>query len=111
MKKVLYVLGAGLVVGAIAAGFYFRRQRTRKHLRRFVSIKTLMIRLKRVQTLLMLLPQMSLCMRMLKFPPSEVYILDMKVQLTIMHDRVDVIIENIKVSESTSDELDDISAE
>lgn len=84
MKKVLYVVGAGLVVGAVAATFYFwNNKKKKKHLRRLVSIKTLMTGLRKKKMRLQqmsLLPKMSRCMRMLRVLLSEVCIPDMKLQ-------------------------------
>lgn len=79
MKKVLYVVGAGLVVGAVAATLYCMNNKKKKYPRRLANIKNSMISSKQKTVNLQkisLSPRMSLCMRMLR----EVCTPGMKVQ-------------------------------
>lgn len=114
MKKILYVLGAGLVVGAIAAAFYFRNNKNKKAPEKVCEYQNFNDKVEEEKDK----PSSDVIIA-----PDEPVYEDVKVSsigsiysrhegaATIMHDTVDAISENIKVSESTSDELDDISAE
>lgn len=112
MKKVLYVVGAGLVVGAIAAAFYFWNNKNKKAPEKVCEYQNFNDKVEKDKSSSDVI-----------IAPDEPVYEDVKVSsigsiysrhegtATIMHDSVDAIRENIKVSESTSDELDDISAE
>lgn len=112
MKKVLYVVGAGLVVGVVAATFYWMKKK--KSFEETCEYKKFDDNFE---------TDSSESSKDVIIAQNEPVYEDVKSSAigsmysrhedaaTIMGDSVDTIRENIKVSEDVNDEIDDISAE
>lgn len=114
MKKVLYVVGAGLVVGAIAAAFYFWNNKNKKASEKACEYQNFNDKVEKEKdessTDVIIAPDEPVYEDVKGSSIGSIYSRH-EGAAAIMHDSVDAIRENIKVSESTSDEIDDISAE
>ena len=114
MKKVLYVVGAGLVAGAVATIFYFWVDKKKKVSEKVDECKNFNDKVEE---------EKDECSSDVIITQDEPVYEDVKSSsigsmysrhedaATIMSDSVYAIRENIKVSESTNDEIDDVSAE
>lgn len=114
MKKVLYVVGAGLVVGAVAATLYWMNNKKKKASEEACEHKKFDDKFE---------TENSESSKDVIIAQDEPVYEDVKSSAigsmysrhegaaTVMRDSVDAIRENIKVSENTNDEIDDISAE
>lgn len=115
MKKVLYVVGVGLVVGAVATTFYFWNNKKKKNASEeaceYKNSDDKMEEEKEESSTNVIIAQDEPVYEDVKSSAIGSMYSRHEGAATIMHDSVDAIRENIKVSESTSDELDDISAE
>lgn len=106
MKKVLYVVGAGLVVGAVAATLYCMNNKKKKVSEEACEHKKFDDKFE---------TENSESSKDIIIAQDE----DVKRSMysrhegaaTVMKDSVDTIRENIKVSEKTNDEIDEISSE
>lgn len=112
MKKVLYVVGAGLVVGAVAATFYWMKKKkvseeTCEHKKfddKFEADNS-------ESSKDVIIAQDEPVYEDVKSSAIGSMYSRHEGAATVMSDSVDAIRENIKVSEDTNDEIDDISAE
>ena len=114
MKNVLYVVGAGLVVGAVAATFYFWVNKKKKASERADEYKNFNDKVeeeKDESSTDVIINQDEPVYEDIKSSAIGNMYSRHEGAATIMSDSVDAIRENIKVSESTNDEIDDISAE
>ncbi len=115
MKKVLYVVGAGVVIfGVVAATFYFLNNKKKKASDKACEHKNFNDKIEKEKD--------DASTDVIIIPDEPVYE-DVKTSAigsmyskhdgaaTIMSDSCDAIRENIKVSKNTSDEINDISAE
>lgn len=114
MKKVLYVVGAGLVVGAVAATLYWMNNKKKKASEEACEHKKFDDKFE---------TENSESSKDVIIAQDEPVYEDVKSSAigsmysrhegaaTVMRDSVDAIRENNKVSENTNDEIDDISAE
>lgn len=114
MKKVLYVVGAGLVVGAVAATLYYMNNKKKKASEEACEHKKFDDKFETENS------ESSKDVIIAQDEPvyedvksSAIGSMHSKHEGTaiVMKDSVDAIRENIKVSEKTNDEIDDISAE
>lgn len=114
MKKVLYVVGAGLVVGTIAAAFYFWNNKNKKAPEKACEYQNFKDKVEKEKdkssTDVIIAPDEPVYEDVKESSIGSIYSRH-EDAAAIMHDSVDAIRENIKVSESTSNEIDDISAE
>lgn len=114
MKKVLYVVGAGLVVGAVAATLYYMNNKKKKASEEACGHKKFDDKFE---------TENSESSKDIIIAQDEPVYEDVKSSAigsmysrhedaaNVMSDSVDAIRENIKVSEDTNAEIDDISAE
>ncbi|OUQ25676.1 MULTISPECIES: hypothetical protein [Massilimicrobiota] len=110
MKKVLYVVGAGLVVGAVAATLYCMNNKKKKVSEETCEHKKFDDKFE---------TENSESSKDIIIAQDEPVYEDVKRSMysrhegaaTVMKDSVDTIRENIKVSEKTNDEIDEISSE
>lgn len=110
MKKVLYVVGAGLVVGAVAATLYCMNNKKKKVSEEAYEHKKFDDKFE---------TENSESSKDIIIAQDEPVYEDVKRSMysrhegaaTVMKDSVDTIRENIKVSEKTNDEIDEISSE
>ena len=114
MKKVLYVVGAGLVVGAVAATLYCMNNKKKKVSEEACEHKKFDDKFE---------TENSESSKDIIIAQDEPVYEDVKSSVigsmhsrhegaaTVMKDSVDAIRENIKVSEKTNDEIDEISSE
>lgn len=113
MKKVLYVVGAGLIVGAIATVFHFwnNKKKTSEKICEYKNSNGKVEEEKDEYSIDSVIAQDEPMYEDAKgFSIGSMYSRH-EDAATIMSDLVDAIHENIKVSEHTNDEIDDISAE
>lgn len=114
MKKVLYVIGVGLVVGAVAAIFYFWNNKKKKAFKEVCENKNFNDNVEEENdepsTDIIIAQDESVYEEAKSSAIGRIHSRHKGVAI-IMSDSVDAIRENIKVSESTSDEIDDISVE
>lgn len=114
MKKVLYVVGAGLVVGAVAATFYFWNNKKKKVSEKACEYKNFndMVAEKKDESSTdVIIAQDEPVYEDAKSSAIGSMYSRHEGAATIMRGSVDEIRENIKVSECTNDEIDDISDE
>ena len=114
MKKVLYVVVTGLVVGTVAATFYFwnnKKKKTSEKACEYKNINDMVAEEKDASTTDVIIAQDESVYEDIKSSAIGNMYSRHEGAATIMSDSVDAIRENIKVSESTNDEIDDISAE
>lgn len=114
MKKVLYVVGAGLVVGAVTATLYWINNKKKKASEEACEYKKFDDKFE---------TEDSESSKDVIIAQDEPVYEDVKNSTigsmysrhegaaTVVRDSVDAIRENIKVSENTNDKIDDISAE
>lgn len=112
MKKVLYVVGAGLVVGAIAAAFYFGNNKNKKASEKACEYQNFNDKVEKDEssTDVIIATDEPVYEDVKGSSIGSIYSRH-EGAAAIVRNSVDAIRENIKVSESTSDEIDDISAE
>lgn len=115
MKKVLYVVGVGLVVGAVATTFYFWNNKKKKNASeeacKYKNSEDKMEEEKEESSANVIIAQDEPVYEDVKSSAIGSMYSRHEGAATIMSDSVDAIRENIKVSEDTNDEIDDISAE
>ncbi len=114
MKKVLYVVGAGLVAGAVATIFYFWVDKKKKVSEKVDECKNFNDKVeeeKDESSSDVIITQDEPVYEDVKSSSIGSMYSRHKDAATIMSDSVYAIRENIKVSESTNDEIDDVSAE
>lgn len=114
MKKVLYVVGAGLVVGIVAVTFYFWNNKKKKASEKacdYKNINDMVTEEKDASSTDVIISQDKPVYEDAKsYAIGSIYSRH-EDAATVMSDSVDAIRENIKVSENPNDEIDDISAE
>lgn len=114
MKKVLYVVGAGLILGAVAAIFYFWNNKKKKESEKACEYKNFndMVADEKDEysTDVIIAQDEPVYEKAKRSAIGSIYSRH-EDAATIMSDSVDAIRENIKESEYTNDEIDDISAE
>lgn len=114
MKKVLYVVGAGLVAGAVATIFYFWVDKKKKVSEKVDECKNFNDKVeeeKDESSSDVIITQDEPVYEDVKSSSIGSMYSRHEDAATIMSDSVYTIRENIKVSESTNDEIDDVSAE
>ena len=114
MKKILYVVGAGLVVGTVAATFYFlnnKKKKTSEKAYGYTSFNGKVEEEKDESSTDVTIAQDDPMYEDVKSSAIGSMYSRHEGAATIMSDSVDAIRENIKVSDHTNDEIDDISAE
>lgn len=114
MKKVLYVVGAGLVAGAVATIFYFWVDKKKKVSEKVDECKNFNDKVeeeKDESSSDVIITQDEPVYEGVKSSSIGSMYSRHEDAATIMSDSVYAIRENIKVSESTNDEIDDVSAE
>ena len=114
MKKVLYVVGAGLVAGAVATIFYFWVDKKKKVSEKVDECKNFNDKVeeeKDESSSDVIITQDEPFYEDVKSSSIGSMYSRHEDAATIMSDSVYAIRENIKVSESTNDEIDDVSAE
>lgn len=114
MKKILYVVGAGLVVGTVAATFYFlnnKKKKTSEKAYGYTSFNGKVEEEKDESSRDVTIAQDEPMYEDVKSSAIGSMYSRHEGAATIMSDSVDAIRENIKVSDHTNDEIDDISAE
>lgn len=114
MKKVLYVVGAGLVVGTVAATFYFlnnKKKKTSEKAYGYTSFNGKVEEEKDESSIDVTIAQDEPMYEDVKSSAIGSMYSRHEGAATIMRDSVDAIREYIKVSDHTNDEIDDISAE
>lgn len=112
MKKVLYVVGVGLVVGAVATTFYFWNNKKKKNAsEEACKYKNSEDKMEEESSVNVIIAQDEPVYEDVKSSAIGSMYSRHEGAATIMSDSVDAIRENIKVSEDTNDEIDDISAE
>lgn len=115
MKKVLYVVGAGLVVGAVAAIFYFLNNKKKKNAsEKACECKNFDDKVEEENgesSADVIIAQDEPVYEDVKTSAIGSMYSRHEGAATVMSDSVDAIRENIKVSEDTNNEIDDISAE
>lgn len=112
MKKILYVVGAGVFVGAVAATFYFLNSKKKKPSEKAYEYKSFNDKVEEDEYLTdVTIAQDKPMYENVKSSAIGSMYSRHEGAATIMSDSVDAIRENIKVSERTNDEIDDISAE
>lgn len=114
MKKVLYVVGAGLVVGAVATTFYFLNNKKKKTPEKACEYKNFNDKVEEEKdgsSTDVIIAQDEPMYEDAKSSAIGSMYSRHEGAANIMSDSVDVIRENIKVYERTNDEIDDISAE
>ena len=114
MKKVLYVVGTGLVVGAVAATFYFwnnKRKKASEKACEYKDINDMVTEEKDAFSTDGIITQDEPVYEDAKSSAIGSMYSRHEGAANVMSDSVDAIHENIKVSERTNDEIDDISAE
>lgn len=114
MKKVLYVVGAGLVAGAVATIFYFWVDKKKKVSEKVDECKNFNDKVeeeKDESSSDVIITQDEPVYEDVKSSSIGSMYSRHEDAATIMSDSVYAIRENIKVSESTNDEIDDVSAE
>lgn len=114
MKKVLYVVGAGVVVGAVAATFYFlnnKKKKASEKAREYKNFNDMVAEEKDESSTDVIIDQDEPVYEDAKGSAIGSMYSRHEGAATIMSDSVDAIRENIKVSERTNDEINDISAE
>lgn len=112
MKKFLYVVGAGVFVGAVAATFYFLNSKKKKPSEKAYEYKSFNDKVEEDESLTAVtIAQDKPMYENVKSSAIGSMYSRHEGAATIMSDSVDAIRENIKVSERTNDEIDDISAE
>ena len=114
MKKVLYVVGAGLVAGAVATIFYFWVDKKKKVSEKVDECKNFNDKVeeeKDESSSDVIITQDEPVYEDVKSSSIGSMYSRHEDASTIMSDSVYAIRENIKVSESTNDEIDDVSAE
>ena len=114
MKKVLYVVGAGLVVGAVAATLYYMNNKKKKASEEACEHKKFDDKFETENSEsskdVIIAQDEPVYEDVKSFAIGSMYSRH-EGAATVMRDSVDAIRENIKVSENTNDEIDDISAE
>lgn len=114
MKRILYVVGAGLIVGAIAATFYWMNNKKKKASKEFCEHKDFddKVEVKSTEsTKDVIIAQDKPVYEDVKSSAIGSMYSRHGGAATIMSDSVGAIRENIKVSETTNDEINEISAE
>lgn len=113
MKKILYVVGAGLAVSAVAATFYFWNRKKKESPKNTCEYKNSNDSVEEKDKSLTdaIIVQDEPAYEDAKSSAIGSMYSRHEGAANIMRDSVDAIRENIKVSERTSNELDDISAE
>lgn len=113
MKKVLFVVGVGVVVGATAATtFYFLNNKKKKNAYGAAGeYKKSDDKVEKESLTDVIVAQDEPMYEDVKSSAIGSMYSRHKGAATVMSDSVDAIRENIKVSENTNDEIDDISAE
>ena len=114
MKKVLYVVGAGLVAGAVATIFYFWVDKKKKVSEKVDECKNFNDKVeeeKDESSSDVIITQDEPVYEDVKSSSIGSMYSRHEDAATIMSESVYAIRENIKVSESTNDEIDDVSAE
>ena len=114
MNKVLYVVGAGLVAGAVATIFYFWVDKKKKVSEKVDECKNFNDKVeeeKDESSSDVIITQDEPVYEDVKSSSIGSMYSRHEDAATIMSDSVYAIRENIKVSESTNDEIDDVSAE
>lgn len=112
MKKVLYVVGAGLVIGAVAATFYFgNKKKASEKAYEYKNFNDKVEEEKDESSTDVIIAQDEPVYEDAKSSAIGSMYSRHEGAAAILSDSVDAIRENIKVSESTNDEIDDISAE
>lgn len=115
MKKVLYVVGAGLIVSAVATTFYFLNNKKKKNAsEKACDYNTLDDKVEQENgessTDVIIAHNEPVYEDIKSSAIGSMYSRHEGAAI-VMSDSVDTIRENIKVSEETNDEIDDISAE
>lgn len=113
MKKILYVVGAGLAVSAVAATFYFlnrKKKESSKNTCEYKNSNDNGVEEKDKFSTDAIIVQDEPAYEDAKSSAIGSMYSRHEGAANIMRDSVDAIRENIKVSEHTSNELDDISA-
>lgn len=114
MKKVLYVVEAGLVVGAVAATLYWMNNKKKKASEEACEHKKFDDKFETENSEsskdVIIAQDEPVYEDVKSFAIGSMYSRH-EGAATVMRDSVDAIRENIKVSENTNDEIDDISAE
>lgn len=114
MKKVLYVVGAGLVVGAVTATFHFLNDKKKKASKEAFGYKNNDDKFEVENRELSkddIIAQDEPVYEDIKCSAIGSMYSRHEGAATVMGDSVDAIRENIKVSEGANDEIDEISAE
>lgn len=113
MKKVLFVVGVGLVVGAAAATtFYFLNNKKKKNAsEEACEYKNFDDKVEEESSTDVIIAKDEPMYEDIKSSAIGSMYSRHEGAATVMSDSVDAIRENIKVSEDTNDEIDDISAE
>lgn len=112
MKKVLFVVGVGLVVGATAATFYFLNNKKKRNAsKEACEYKNSDDKVEEESSTDVIITQDEPMYEDVKSSAIGSMYSRHEGAATVMSDSVDAIRENIKISEDTNDEIDDISAE
>lgn len=114
MKKILYVVGAGLAVSAVAATFYFwnrKKKESPKNTCEYKNSNDNGAEEKDKSSTDIIIAQDETAYEDAKSSAVSSMYSRHEGTASIMRDSVDAIRENIKVSERTNNEIDDISAE
>lgn len=114
MKKILYVVGAGLAVSAVAATFYFwnrKKKESSKNTCEYKKSNDNGVEEKDKFSTDAIIVQDEPAYEDAKSSAIGSMYSRHEGAANIMRDSVDAIRENIKVSERTNNEIDDISAE
>ena len=114
MKKVLSVVGAGLIVGAVAATLYWMNNKKKKVSKEACEHKKADDKFETENSESskdVIIAQDEPVYENVKSSAIGSMYSRHEGAATVMRDSVDAIRENIKVSENTNDEIDDVSAE
>lgn len=114
MKKILYVVGAGLAVSAVAATFYFwnrKKKESTKNTCEYENSNDNGVEEKDKFSIDVILAQDETAYEDTKSSAVSSIYSRHEGAANIMRDSVDAIRKNIKVPERTNNEIDDISAE
>lgn len=114
MKKILYIVGAGLVVSAVAATFYFwnkKKKESSENVCAYKKFNDIVVEEKDKSSTDVIIAQDEPAYEDDKSSVVSSMYSRHEGVADIMCDSVDAIRENIKVSEHTNNEIDDISAE
>lgn len=114
MKKVLYIVGAGLAIGAVVAGFYWMNSKKDKTSEGVHKNKTPYDKFEGKNSepsKEVIVPQDDIAYEDVKNSSIGNMYSRHEGAATVMRESVDAIRKNIHVSDGTNDEIDDISAE